>query len=800
MGVVISVSPGSVAEGDAYTRPVDFVVSLSEPSTTNVTVDFHTLDGTALENVDFERLGQRGYGTLTFFPGETSKIIGVAAVGDRLVEPDENFTLELFNPRGATLDGDAPALRANGIILDDDGTGSKLALFVSNPILLEGDSGTSFAQFTVTLSRPSATAITLPYTTADGTATAGEDYTATSGTLTFAPGQTTATVNVPVIGDTKVEASETFSLVVTPSPEIANGTAASTGQALIVDDDSGGSLPTVSVRGAEISEGNANTSPLRFVVSLSKPSATAVTVDFQTVGGTALENVDFERIGQGGAGTIIFQPGETSKIIGTAAVGDRLPESDENLTLELFNPKGAALADNAPALRAQGVILDDDGAGSKLALFVSNPILLEGDSGTKLAQFTVSLSRPSETTITLPYRTVDGTATAGEDYTPMSGTLIFAPGQTTAAVNVPVIGDTRVEPSETFSLVVTPSAEITNGTAGSTGQALILDDDAGGNTQPTMSVRGGEIVEGGPLRFVVSLSQPASATVTVSYRAVSGTALENVDFERVGQAGYGTLLFTPGQTSRIVSIGTIGDHIAEPTENFSLQLFNPHGVAFAGGGLTLSAEGFILDNSPPCFVAGTCILTDQGEVPVERLREGDRVVTIDQPGARRTLPIEWIGRRRVDCSRQPEPRKVHPVRVRKDAFAPGTPSRDVWLSPDHAVYADDVLIPVKHLINGRTITREQRAEITYYHIELAEHAVLLAEGLPAESLVPGSDRSRFANGGGRVRLHPDFDALAWEADGCAPLIVTGPTFESVRRRLVEQADDLCAPAPQVANG
>src|SRR6185437_1803254 len=249
MAVKIRVSPASVAEGDVYTRPLDFVVSLSEPSTTNVTVDFHTLDGTALENVDFERLGQRGYGTLTFFPGETSKIIGVAAVGDRLVEPDENFTLELFNPLGATLDGGAPALRANGVILDDDGTGSKLALFVSNPVLLEGDSGTSFAQFTVTLSRPSATAITLPYTTVDGTATAGEDYTATSGRLTFAPGQTTATVNVPVSGDTKVEASETFSLVVAPSAAIASGTAGSTGQALILDDDSGGAAqPTLSVR------------------------------------------------------------------------------------------------------------------------------------------------------------------------------------------------------------------------------------------------------------------------------------------------------------------------------------------------------------------------------------------------------------------------------------------------------------------------------------------------------------------------------------------------------------------------
>src|SRR6185437_375649 len=307
----------------------------------------------------------------------------------------------------------------------------------------------------------------------------------------------------------------------------------------------------VSVRGGEITEG---ASQLRFVVSLSKPSLITVTVDVHTVGGTAFENIDFERLGQGGVGTVTFVPGETSKIVEIGTLADRLVEPDENFTLELFNPHGAKLANDAPALRANGVILDNSGAGAKPSLFVSDPILLEGDSGTKLAQFTVSLSRPSETTITLPYSTVDGTATAGEDYTAMSGTLTFAPGQTAAAVNVPAIGDTKVEPSETFSLAVTPSAEIANGTAGSTGQALILDDDAGGGIQPTMSVRGGEVVEGGQVRFVVSLSQPANAAVSVSVRAVSGTALENVDFERIGQAGYGTLVFTPGQTSKVVSI------------------------------------------------------------------------------------------------------------------------------------------------------------------------------------------------------------------------------------------------------
>ena len=186
--------------------------------------------------------------------------------------------------------------------------------------------------------------------------------------------------------------------------------------------------------------------------------------------------------------------------------------------------------------------------------------------------------------------------------------------------------------------------------------------------------------------------------------------------------------------------------------------------------------------SPPCFRAGTLIETTRGPIPVEALVEGDVVLTAG-PGGAGTQAVTWIGHRRVDCVRHPDPEKVWPVRVRAGAFAAGVPARDLWLSPDHAVYADGVLVPVKHLVDGEAIVAEPMAEVTYYHVELARHDVLLAEGLPCESYLDSGDRANFDNGGAVVRLHPDFARGIWEAEGCAPLHVTGPVLEAIRARL-----------------
>lgn len=185
-----------------------------------------------------------------------------------------------------------------------------------------------------------------------------------------------------------------------------------------------------------------------------------------------------------------------------------------------------------------------------------------------------------------------------------------------------------------------------------------------------------------------------------------------------------------------------------------------------------------------CFAAGTRIATEEGETPVQLLQIGHRVRSVLRGGI---APIVWIGHRQVVCDRHPRPDRAWPIRVVAGAFAPGMPARDLFLSPDHAVFVDDVLVPVRHLKNGTTIAQVPADSVIYYHVELDAHDVLLAEGLPAESYLNGGDRSAFANGGGVVQAYPDFNVLAWEAEGCAPLVVTGPILDAVRSRVERRA-------------
>ena len=212
--------------------------------------------------------------------------------------------------------------------------------------------------------------------------------------------------------------------------------------------------------------------------------------------------------------------------------------------------------------------------------------------------------------------------------------------------------------------------------------------------------------------------------------------------------------------------------------------FGPNAVS---GGYLTTSDGAIVE--VPCFAAGTRIATERGEVAVEDLRVGDLVrAVVGQTAA----PIIWIGRRDVDCARHAQPRKVWPVRVPGGAFGPGRPHTDLFLSPDHAVYVGEVLIPIRHLINDSTIVQVPMEWVTHYHVELPEHDVLLAEGIPAESYLDMRDGSNYARGPGPVRLYPDYAARMWEAFGCAPLIVTGPELAAARALVANFAAEQAA--------
>jgi hypothetical protein len=184
--------------------------------------------------------------------------------------------------------------------------------------------------------------------------------------------------------------------------------------------------------------------------------------------------------------------------------------------------------------------------------------------------------------------------------------------------------------------------------------------------------------------------------------------------------------------------------------------------------------------SSPCFVTGTRIATPHGECPVERLQAGNRVLLAHGGTAR----VVWLGHRRVDCRRHPRPLDVLPVRIVTGAFGHGAPAYDLWLSPDHAVFIGGDLIPVRYLINGASIAQHLVPNVTYWHVELQRHAVLLAEGLPCESYLDTGNRAAFANGAREVMAHPDFVRGVREANACARLVCEGQALAAAQAHLL----------------
>lgn len=186
----------------------------------------------------------------------------------------------------------------------------------------------------------------------------------------------------------------------------------------------------------------------------------------------------------------------------------------------------------------------------------------------------------------------------------------------------------------------------------------------------------------------------------------------------------------------------------------------------------------------PCFVAGTLIATAHGPVRVERLVAGMRLPSEFAGMA----AVKWVGQRDIDCRRHPHPADIHPVLVSAHAFGADQPERDLFLSPDHAVFIDGVLIPVRYLLNGRTISQVPREAVSYWHVELERHDVIRAEGLPCESYLDTGNRGAFSNGDGPVLLHPDFALRVWDTAACAPLVLDGAELEAARSWLHLRAE------------
>jgi Calx-beta domain len=253
---------------------------------------------------------------------------------------------EAYTPTIIGPDGTAYAI--NWAILNAVGRRSTTSVSIGDVSVTEGNTGTTNAIFSVTLSAASGQTATVNYATADGSASAGSDYTAKSGTLTFAPGETSKTVTVAVIVDTANEANETF-VVNLSSPSdatIADGQ----GEATILNDDP---VPTIAIGDVSVSEGNFGTTSAMFVVTLSAASGRTVTVNYATADGTAkVVTRDYAAA----SGTLTFAPGQTSKTIIISVVADTKKEKNETFFVNLSGPSNATISDG----QGRGTIINDD--------------------------------------------------------------------------------------------------------------------------------------------------------------------------------------------------------------------------------------------------------------------------------------------------------------------------------------------------------------------------------------------------------------------------------------------------------
>jgi hypothetical protein len=290
--------------------------------------------------------------------------------------------------------------------------------------------------FTITLSAAQTGSTSVDFSTANGTASAGSDYSATSGTVVFAPGETSKTISVSVMGDTTLEQDEGFSVVL--SNPVGAVVANAVAQGAILNDDY-----SLSINDVSVSEGNNGTRAATFTVTISSFPRQTVTVQYSTSNGTATAGSDY----QSTSGTVTFAPGEAfrERQISIPIVGDRLPEPNESFVLNLTNPTNATIAD----AQGLGTINDDEPRIS-----ISDVTRVEGKKNTTTQFiFTVTLSVAYDQAVTMSFMTTDGTAkTSDQDYVAKTGTITFNPGETSKTITIVVNGDNKKESDEVFYL------------------------------------------------------------------------------------------------------------------------------------------------------------------------------------------------------------------------------------------------------------------------------------------------------------------------------------------------------------
>ncbi len=582
-GPTLSAGGASVAEGGAGTETeLEFDVWLGPPSSSRVTVEYADAgSGTATSGVDYAAVEG---GTLTFEPGETLKTVRVTVRGDDAVEDDETVVLALSGATGAEL----ATRTVKGTIRDDDeappaltvkrfnfrglGAGDstyylnevvRVRVFFTQHVAVDASGGEPYLDLRV------GTATRRARYNSSRQNYLGFSYRVQAGD--FDGDGVSVPANGLALNGALVTAKDNPAVVADPAHGAAEG-----GLSRKVDGSRARPQgPTLSAGGASVAEGGAGTeTELEFDVWLGPPSSSRVTVEYADAGsGTATSGVDYAAVE---GGTLTFEPGETLKTVRVTVRGDDAVEDDETVVLALSGATGAELATRT----VKGTIRDDDGSRPRVSidsLAVHEP----GPGETVALSFAMSLSAPAARQVTVRYRDAGtGTATPGTDYDAVTpGSVVFAPGDTTQALEVTVRGDALDEPAETIVLALANpvNADLPNGYAAGVG-TIEDDDDA-----PTLSAESPSVEEGNSggrrLTFTLALDRPSGRGLALHYAdAGTGTATSGADYEEVSPD---TLFFEPGELRKSVDVMILGDTLQELDETVVLRLSSPDSTVLA---------------------------------------------------------------------------------------------------------------------------------------------------------------------------------------------------------------------------
>ncbi len=582
-------------------------------------VDWSTVDGTALAGTDFGTNGVPSpvTGTINWSAGDgTSKNISIPILNDAILEPTKSFSIALGNPTGSGTSLGTPATAAV-TLLDDEA-----ALAFASATYMVNEAGPNIA---VTVNRTGATtnAVSVTWTTASGTAVAGQDYgtsgsaTQRTGTLSWAAGDAAAktitvgpTGTVPIINDAVVEGAEDFTITLSSPTGGALIGATGTTSVTVVDNES-----TVEFSPAALTVSEAGPNGVLTVTRTGSTTA-AASVTWTTASGTAVIGSDFGTSGSAvqKTGTLSWGAGDGSPktiSVGPTTTGgawipilnDALIEGPETFTVTLSAPTGSMVLGTATAT----VTIDSNDVGVTMA---SSALAVTESSG--VASVQVNRSGSSSGAISVNYATANSSALAGSHYTATSGTLNWADGDAAPKfINVPIIDNSAVNTARVFTVALSGAVGVTIGAPAST-TVTINDDD---NTLQFSAATATVNENAGTLSLTVTRLGGTAGAASVNWSTADGTALAGSDFGTLGNAApvTGTLNWAPGDAaSKTIVIPILNDAIVESTESFTVSLSGASGTGTSIGATPTVTVTITDDEASLNFSSATYSVNEAG--------------------------------------------------------------------------------------------------------------------------------------------------------------------------------------------